>query len=431
MPATAAALAAGDITVAHARRLATLCAPDTAAAFTEAETFLVGQARSLRWADFTKACSYWLRHARPHDPDPDKTDRQHRKVSLHDGLRGTGLLSGELTPTAKTEIRTELERLEHIMFETDWAAAKALHGHDTTIAHLTRTPAQRRHDALVEMAHRSATTPANGKRPRPLLSVLVGEDAFRHVLELADGTLISPATVADLLDDAVIERIVFDGPSRVLDLGRQRTFTGAARRAVQAVHRTCDGPGCHTPADRCEIDHTLPYTNGGLTTPDNGTPKCRAPPPPTHRPLHPHPPATRPPTHPPTTHRPPRTHPSPHPRPHAPRPHLGRPRRRLRLPLLTGHVESRGLVGLGLTVLVLPFDGRDVAEARVKPRVVVGVDSPAAAGTRDRAPAGIVVRTLAGLCTPTTPWTRISRSTRSWFTVRPRRASSVVARGAP
>jgi hypothetical protein len=76
MPATAAALAAGDITLAHARRLARLNAPDTAEAFAEAEQFLVGQARSLRWADFTKAADYWLRHAcADRDPDPARSDR--------------------------------------------------------------------------------------------------------------------------------------------------------------------------------------------------------------------------------------------------------------------------------------------------------------------------------------------------------------------
>jgi Domain of unknown function (DUF222) len=257
MPATTAVLAAGDITLAHARRLATLNAPDTAAAFGEAEEFLVGQARSMRWADFTKACGYWLRHARhDDDPDPDKTDRDHRKVTLHDGLRGTGLLYGELTPTA----------------------------------------AQRRHDALVEMARRSATAPADGKRPKPLLTVLVGEDAFRHVLELADGTLISPATAADLLDEAVIERILFDSPSRVLDLGHQRSFVGAARRAVEVVHRTCTGEGCHTRSDRCEIDNILPSAAGGPTHPDNGRPQCR----PHHRQHHRA--STTPPRPPPETH---------------------------------------------------------------------------------------------------------------------------------
>jgi Domain of unknown function (DUF222) len=281
MPATAAALAAGDITLAHARRLATLNAPDTAAAFGAAEEFLVGQARSMRWADFAKACGYWLRQARrDKDPDPDKSDRDHRKVSLHDGLRGTGLLSGELTPTAKAEVRAELDRLERRLFAADWAAAKAVHGAAVTVAHLARTPAQRRHDALAEMARRSATAPATGKRPKPLLTVLVGEDAFRTVLELADGTLISPATAAELLDEAVIETMLFDSPSRVLDLGHQRSFVGAARRAVEIVHR-CTGQGCHTPSDQFEIDHILPSAAGGPTEPENGRPQCRP-----HHPQH-------------------------------------------------------------------------------------------------------------------------------------------------
>jgi hypothetical protein len=276
MPATAAALAAGDITLAHARRLATLCAPDTAAAFAEAEGFLVGQARSMRWADFAKAAGYWLRHARrDKDPDPDKSDRDHRRVSLHDGLRGTGLLSGELTPTAKATVRSALERIEQELFDADWAAARAAHGDPATAADMPRTPAQRRHDALVEMARRSVTAPADGKRPKPLLTVLVGEDAFRTILELADGTLISPATAAELLDEAVIETMLFDGPSRVLDLGHQRSFVGAARRAVEVVHRTCTGQGCHVRSDRCEIDHILPAAAGGPTVPDNGRPQCR------------------------------------------------------------------------------------------------------------------------------------------------------------
>ena len=308
-----------------------LCAPDTAAAFGEAEEFLVGQARSMRWADFTKACGYWLRQARrDKDPDPDKSDRDHRKVSLHDGLRGTGLLSGELTPTAKAEVRCELDRLERRLFEADWAAAKAVHGEAVTVAHLARTPAQRRHDALVEMARRSATAPAAGKRPKPLLTVLVGEDAFRNVLEVADGTLISPATAADLLDEAVIETMLFDSPSRVLDLGHQRSFVGAARRAVEVVHRTCTGEGCHVRSDACEIDHILPSAAGGPTVPDNGRPQCR----PHHRQHHrasttpPRPPPEDPRRPPPHRRRLPRTRPGPHPRPPPPRPRLGRPRRR-------------------------------------------------------------------------------------------------------
>jgi hypothetical protein len=124
------------------------------------------------------------------------------------------------------------------------------------------------------MATRSATAPKDGKRPRPLVSVLVGYDRFTQVCELMDGTVVSPATVASLSDDAVVERIVFDGPSRVLDLGRARRFTGAARRAVEVRDRRCTEPGCDAPARRCEVDHIWRYADGGSTTPDNGRLLC-------------------------------------------------------------------------------------------------------------------------------------------------------------
>ena len=276
MPATRTALAAGDITAAHAHKLAALNGPATAAAFAAAEEFLVGQARTLRWADFTKACGYWLRHARTEDPDPDKADRDHRYLTLHEGLRGTGLLEGELTPIAKATITTALERIERQLFEADWATAKTVHGDATTTAHLARTPRQRRHDALVEMATRSATTPTGGQRPRPLVTILAGYHAFTNICELADGTLISPGTAARLLDEAAIERIVFDGPSRVLDLGHQRTFVGAARRAIEVRDRHCTHAhgACDIPAHRCQIDHIWRHHDGGPTRPDNGQARC-------------------------------------------------------------------------------------------------------------------------------------------------------------
>ncbi|HEX6237680.1 MAG TPA: DUF222 domain-containing protein, partial [Acidimicrobiales bacterium] len=274
MPATAAGLGAADITAAHAQRLAALAGPATAARFAGAEEFLVGQARTMRWADFTRACAYWARLARDEAPDADAADREHRHVTLHDGLRGTGLLTGELTPVAKATVRRALERIEADLFHADWAAARAEHGAAATPADLARTPGQRRHDALVEMATRSATAPPDGKRPAPLVSVLTGYQAFTRICELADGTLVSPGTVASLLDDAVIERVVLDGPSRVLDLGRARSFTGAARRAVEITQRHCDGPGCHTPAHRCHIDHIWRHADGGPTRPDNGRTLC-------------------------------------------------------------------------------------------------------------------------------------------------------------
>ena len=92
--------------------------------------------------------------------------------------------------------------------------------------------------------------------------------------ELADGTLLSALTGADLLDEAVVERIVFDSPSRVVDLGRARRFVGAARRAVEVRDRHCIDPGCDVPAERCEVDHVWRHADGGPTHPDNGRLRC-------------------------------------------------------------------------------------------------------------------------------------------------------------
>ena len=79
-----------------------------------------------------------------------------------------------------------------------------------------------------------------------------------------------------LLAEADIERIVFGAPSRVIDVGvRERFFTGALRRAIEARDRHCQHPsGCDVPAEDCQIDHVVPYAAGGLTVQSNGRCYC-------------------------------------------------------------------------------------------------------------------------------------------------------------
>jgi hypothetical protein len=107
--------------------------------------------------------------------------------------------------------------------------------------------------------------------------VLVGYETFHgRICELADGTVLSPGQVVSLLDDADIQRVVFESPSQVLDVGiRQRLFTGATRTAVQLTHLECQGdPSCDERFTRCEIDHIQPYEHHGQTTQRNGRPLC-------------------------------------------------------------------------------------------------------------------------------------------------------------
>jgi Domain of unknown function (DUF222) len=235
MPATSEALAAGDLSPRHAMVLASLAGGRTAELFVRDEALLVDHARTMSWANFVRAIEYWHQHA---DPDGVERDADHdealRRVHLSPGMRGTGILDGMLTPLGYATVNEALRRVEQELFESDWAAARAEHGDAATACHLTRTPAQRRHDALVELAKRAVTAPTGGKRPKPLISVFVGYETFQgRICQLAGGTIVSPGTVASLLDEALIERVVFDAPSRVIDLGRARRFTGAVRRALE------------------------------------------------------------------------------------------------------------------------------------------------------------------------------------------------------
>jgi hypothetical protein len=109
-----------------------------------------------------------------------------------------------------------------------------------------------------------------------LITILVGHGAFSRTCELADGTVIAPGDVVPLLGDADIERIVFDGPSRVIEVGaRRRFFEDALRRAIEVRDRHCQHPsGCDVPAAQCQIDHIVPWAHGGLTTQDNGRCYC-------------------------------------------------------------------------------------------------------------------------------------------------------------
>jgi hypothetical protein len=277
MPEVTESLSRGDVGAYHARKLARLATNRrTAEAFTADEHKLVGFAETQEWPEFCRRVIYWEQEA-----DPDGVEQQAgsdetlRRVHLSDGLHGTGILDGELTAIGNATVKTALERIHDEMFRDEWARLKERLGRDPQLSELERTPAQRRHDALVEMANRAMTVPANGKRPKPLITVLVGYETFAgRICQFADQTVVTPGTVAKLLDEALIERVVFDGPSRVIDVGQARCFTGALRRAIEVRDRECQWPGCHVPYPHCEIDHTQPHAQGGPTTPDNGECKC-------------------------------------------------------------------------------------------------------------------------------------------------------------
>jgi len=277
LPATEAAWLGGDIGEAQVGLLTAAHTPGTAEALARDEQMLVGDAKSLRFDVFARAMAYWGLRADPDGAeDRDRKRHQARRLHFSKSFEGMWFLDGVFDPITGAIVAEELKRLEKELFDADWADAKARVGDGVSVADLGRTPAQRRADALVEVARRSASAAPGARRPEPLFSVFIGYAEFAGMLcELADGSVVSPRSLRPWLDDAWIERVVFDGPRRVIDVGVQRRlFDGATRRAIELRDRECFHPYCDLPAADCEIDHIQPWATGGPTTQDNGRSAC-------------------------------------------------------------------------------------------------------------------------------------------------------------
>ena len=276
LPLVEAAHAAGDLSVAHVRRLIA-AAKVNRAAFARDEAVLVDQAKTLGFDDFCRALAYWRQLNEPDEAEDEARDRyQARRLQLSETLDGVGVMDVVFEPIGLAEFRSALERIENELWRADWAEARERLGEAARDADLARTRSQRRYDALIEMARRATAVPEGARQPRPLVTVLVDLPTLAgRVCELSTGPVVTPGEILPLLRDADIERIVFDSPSRVLDVGeRRRLFTGATRRAVEVRDRRCDIPTCTAPAQRCDVDHIVPYEAGGLTTQTNGRLRC-------------------------------------------------------------------------------------------------------------------------------------------------------------
>ena len=151
MPLTAAAFKAGLIGLDHVDRLGKANRPERAAAFAESEHLLVDNATRMPFMDFVKTVEYFeqLTDIDP-DPDPDHDPKfEKRKFHATQLLDGMGRLDGWLEPIGWSAFDTALRKIENELFHADWAAAVEEHGESPSLDKLTRTPAQRRADALV------------------------------------------------------------------------------------------------------------------------------------------------------------------------------------------------------------------------------------------------------------------------------------------
>jgi len=158
----------------------------------------------------------------------------------------------------------------------------------TVCEHDPRSSEQRRADALGALAAGADRLGcrcgrpdcAAGKRPAatPVVIHVIAEQATidgcgsAPASEVGADALITPELVAELANSAKLVPLVHPGdappepgyvPSRALaDFLRCRDLT-------------CRWPGCDRPAQECDLDHTIPYTDGGPTHASNLKCYCR------------------------------------------------------------------------------------------------------------------------------------------------------------
>jgi hypothetical protein len=278
LPVVAEAFAEGEINAAHLDAVVAVRRPGSEEALARDEALLVKQAKRLRFEQFAKAVAYWDQLADPDGSEEAAEERRARRdVYLEASINGMYLGSMTLDPISGSIVAGELGRIEDEFFRADWARARAERGGNPTPDDLWRTPAQRRADALVEMAARSSIVQPDGVRrpPAPLFSVLVDWPTLSgRVCELAEGIVVSPGELVPWLSVADLERAVMEPSGRVEVSPTRRLFTGGTRRAIELRDRECVHAYCDVPGWRCQADHILPWARSGRTIQENGRLLC-------------------------------------------------------------------------------------------------------------------------------------------------------------
>ena len=263
-PHTRRAWADGRLSTDQARRLYRL-AEAAPSRFSEAEDSLVEIVAGLSVSDTHRALEYWRQSVIGPDDLGTESQMQRRGLSLSKTWDGMRRIDGWLTDTAGEALETALDALMPPPHEDD-----------------SRTPRQRRHDALEDLGHsylESEDTPTVGGA-KPHIMVLADLNALKGIAggthETVNGQIFDVESLRMLACDSSVSRIVLGPDSEILDIGRRtRVWTTAQRRAIVARDRHCVAPGCERKPRHCDIHHKTHWADGGSTSVDEGELLCR------------------------------------------------------------------------------------------------------------------------------------------------------------
>jgi hypothetical protein len=226
-----------------------------------------------QWIGFAREYSVkdlrWLSAHTRYALDPDGFDRDteesYEERSLHiSEMNGMFHLSGVIDPEGGAALKSAVEALAKRRGQDD-----------------SRTPRQRRADALTEIVYHAMD---EGRLPRrngvrPHIAVTTTVEGLKAELgapasELESGMPISSKTVQRLACDGTLCRVL-KADSVVVDVGRAtRAISPAQRRALKARYRGCCWPGCDRPINWTTPHHIEFWSRGGASNMPNLLPLC-------------------------------------------------------------------------------------------------------------------------------------------------------------
>jgi hypothetical protein len=263
MPATASAYQDGDLAVQIVDLLA-LARKAHPTTFGDHEAGMVEQLRALNPRDGSRLIAYW-RQALDHCEADAAVQHRRRRLSIASTFGGMVHGQFELDPESGEVVIAALRALSETTDDSD-----------------NRSPTQRRADALVELCRDyldHGDTPIRGGE-KPHLSLLVSLEALEgrngYTCQLDDCGVVTPEIARRLACDAGISRIITNGASEPLDVGRRtRTIPAAIRRALVLRDGGCVIAGCDRPARWCDGHHIVHWVDGGPTSLKNLELLCR------------------------------------------------------------------------------------------------------------------------------------------------------------
>lgn len=266
LPLTSGALADGAISYSHASLIAHTASEVGDKWDANAETILVDAAKELDPLTLRQVCEH-LKHALDPDGSLDEANENFEKRRLHlSQINGMFKLDGLMDQEGGAALRTALNALMSPPAADD-----------------DRTAAQRRHDALVELARQALDhghlPQVGGDRPHISLKVSMPTLMKQPGSQAADlewGQPVPAETARRIACDAGVTTILLNGDDNPMYAFRtQRLVNGPLRRAVAARDGGCRFPMCDRPVDWTDAHHIQHWADEGPTTIDNLVLLCR------------------------------------------------------------------------------------------------------------------------------------------------------------